>query len=77
MTMSGCPGDSAGTQTVNWISYPWHPDGYAVLDAQWDQAIDLWGELSEFARQHGVTRIALELIPLKLAYKRPDAASLS
>ena len=71
VTMSGCPGDSPQGTTINWIWFPWPPETRPILERQWEQAIELWQGLAEFARAHGVNRIAFELHPLHLAYNVP------
>ena len=76
VTMSGCPGDGAGATTINWIWYPWPPDAVGLLERQWDEAIPLWSELSAFAEDHGVRRVALELHPLHLVYNVPTLLRL-
>lgn len=68
VTMSGCPGESPEARTIHWITFPWPEDRYSILGEQWDQAIGFWRELAEFAQEHGVRRIALELHPLQLVY---------
>jgi sugar phosphate isomerase/epimerase len=71
VTMSGCPGDGPNSTTFNWVWYPWPEDAVELLERQWQQALDLWGELSELAVNNGVTRIAFELHPLHLVYNVP------
>ena len=76
VTMSGCPGDGDGATTINWIWYPWPPDAVELLERQWDKAILHWAELSAFAEDHGVRRVALELHPLHLVYNVPTLLRL-
>ena len=71
VTMSGNPGDGAGSTTVNWVWYPWPADAVALRDRQWEAAIPLWRDLAAFATDHGVDRIAFELHPLHLVYNVP------
>jgi sugar phosphate isomerase/epimerase len=71
VTMSGCPGDSPQARTVNWIWFPWPDEMLEIREEQWERAEALWGEVAEFARGHGVKRIALELLPLQLVYNVP------
>ncbi|WP_160148881.1 sugar phosphate isomerase/epimerase family protein [Amycolatopsis alkalitolerans] len=71
VTMSGCPGESAQARAIHWITFPWPEDRYAILGEQWDRAFAVWHDLAEYAVQHGVTRIALELHPLQLVYNVP------
>lgn len=76
VTMSGCPGDSPQATTINWIWFPWPPETRPILERQWQQTIELWQGLAEFARAHGVNRIAFELHPLHLAYNVPTLRKL-
>lgn len=71
VTMSGTPGDGRGASTINWVWYPWPPDAVSLLERQWEQAGYLWRDLGQFAIDHGVERIALELHPLHLVYNVP------
>jgi sugar phosphate isomerase/epimerase len=71
VTMSGNPGDGAGSSTINWIWYPWPPDAVELLERQWAEAISFWREMAAYAAGHGVERIALELHPLHLVYNVP------
>lgn len=76
VTMSGCPGDGPQARTLNWIGLPWTVEARGILDEQWDVAIDAWRDIAAFAVGHGVTRIALELLPLHLAYNVPTLLRL-
>lgn len=71
VSMSGCPGDGHGGTTVNFAWYPWPEDAMAMLDRQWDQALELWRKLADDATAHGIERIAFELHPLHLVYNVP------
>ncbi len=71
VSMSGCPGDGLGGATVNFAWYPWPEDAMAMLDQQWDQALELWRDLADDAAAHGIERIAFELHPLHLVYNVP------
>ena len=71
VTMSGCPGDGTAASAVNFVWYPWPADSTALLERQWDAAIDLWRDLGEEARAAGVTAFAFELHPLHLVYNVP------
>lgn len=63
-TFSGCPGGSPEDKTPNWVTCPWPDDFTAVLDYQWNEVlIPYWKEKVAFAREHGVTQIALEMHP--------------
>jgi sugar phosphate isomerase/epimerase len=76
VTMSGCPGDTPASRTINWITYPWPPEAAAVLEEQWERALDVWDGLVGDATANGVTRIALELHPLHLVYNVPTLSRL-
>ena len=68
VTMSGCPGDSPVATTINWIWFPWPPETLPIRERQWEQTLELWQGLADFARAHGVNRIAFELHPLHMVY---------
>jgi sugar phosphate isomerase/epimerase len=71
VTMSGSPGDGPGGTAVNFVWYPWPDDSMALLDRQWDAALDLWRDLAAEARAAGIERLAFELHPLHLVYNVP------
>jgi sugar phosphate isomerase/epimerase len=71
VTMSGNPGDGAGSTAVNFTWYPWPDDSMALLDRQWTAAIELWQDLAADAQAHGVEQLAFELHPLHLVYNVP------
>ncbi len=63
-TFSGCPGDSENSKYPNWVTCPWPEDFQCILDWQWNQVlIPYWREAAEFAKSHGVTKIAMEMHP--------------
>ena len=74
VTMSGCPGD--GSATVNWIWYPWPQDAVDLLQRHWHRAVDFWATVGAHAREHGVTRIAMELHPVHLVHNVPTLTRL-
>jgi len=64
VTFSGCPGDSPNAKYPNWVTCPWPEDFLAILDYQWNEVlIPYWEKATAFAKEHGVTRIALEMHP--------------
>ena len=64
ITFSGCPGDSPAAKYPNWVTCAWPPDYPAILKYQWDEVlVPYWKEAAAFARDHGVTKIALEMHP--------------
>ncbi len=76
-TFSGCPGDSDSSQYPNWVTCPWPEDFLAVLDYQWNEVlIPYWKEKVEFAKAHGVTKIALEMHPGFCVYNPETALRL-
>ena len=63
-TFSGCPGDSEGSQYPNWVTCPWPDDYSKILEWQWNEVlIPYWKKTVAFAKEHGVTKIGLELHP--------------
>jgi sugar phosphate isomerase/epimerase len=71
VTMSGSPGDGPGASAVNFVWYPWPSESMALLERQWDQAIDLWRDLGAEAQAAGIEQLAFELHPLHLVYNVP------
>ncbi len=64
VTFSGCPGGAPGDKTPNWVTCPWPDDYLKVLDYQWNEVlIPYWKKTAEFAKAHGVNRIAFEMHP--------------
>ena len=64
ITFSGCPGDHEGAKYPNWVTCPWPDDFLKILDWQWnDVLLPYWRKTAEFAKEHGVTRIAFEMHP--------------
>lgn len=64
ITFSGCPGGAPGDTTPNWVACPWPEDFLKILDYQWNEVlIPYWKKTVEFARSHGVTKIAFEMHP--------------
>jgi len=63
-TFSGCPGDWEGAKYPNWVTCPWPPDFLEILDWQWNEKlIPYWKGFADFAKAHGVDKIALEMHP--------------
>ena len=64
VTFSGCPGGSLEDKTPNWATCAWPDDFLSVLDYQWNEVlIPYWKKTAEFAKNHGVTKIAFEMHP--------------
>lgn len=65
---SGCPGDSHGSQSPNWVTCPWPPEYLDLLRWQWDEVVTpYWTEHAKFAADHGV-KIAIEMHPGFVVY---------
>ena len=63
-TFSGCPGDYEGAKYPNWVTCPWPDDFGTILNWQWNEVlIPYWKNTVEFAKSHGVDKIAFELHP--------------
>ena len=63
-TFSGCPGDSETAKYPNWVTCPWPDDFGKILDWQWNEVlIPYWKDTVEFAKAHGVNKIAFEMHP--------------
>jgi sugar phosphate isomerase/epimerase len=66
---SGCPGGTPTDTRPNWITYRWPPEYSEMLDWQWkEKVIPYWKEAAQFARQHGIKRLALEMHPNFVVY---------
>lgn len=66
---SGCPGDSERSLFPNWVTCAWPDDYLKILDYQWNEVlIPYWQSFVPFAKEHGVTKIALELHPGFMCY---------
>ncbi|PIW31923.1 MAG: xylose isomerase, partial [bacterium (Candidatus Ratteibacteria) CG15_BIG_FIL_POST_REV_8_21_14_020_41_12] len=69
ITFSGCPGDCENSKYPNWVTCPWPDDYSKVLSWQWkEKVIPYWRKEAEFARNHGVRQIALEMHPGFVVY---------
>ena len=64
ISFSGCPGDHEGAKYPNWVTCAWPPDYPEILKWQWDEVlIPYWKESVQFARDHGIAKIGLEMHP--------------
>lgn len=64
VTFSGCPGSDEYAKSPSWVTCAWPNDYQEVLDYQWNKVlIPYWKEATQFAREQGVKKIALELHP--------------
>jgi sugar phosphate isomerase/epimerase len=74
---SGCPGDGPTATWPNWVTCAWPPDYVEVLEWQWNEcAVPYWTEEARFARETGLTKIALEAHPGFLVYNPETALRL-
>ncbi len=74
VTMSGLPA-AAGDRFPAWITTVWPPENVALLDEQWNHAIDYWGGIVDEASRRGV-RIAVEMHANQLVYSVPTLQRL-
>ena len=75
VTMSGLPAGAPGDKTPNWItstiSWPDFDGRNYMADAvkyQWKVAAEWWMEFTQFAKDHGIEKIAIEEFPCQLVY---------
>lgn len=66
---SGCPGDCDSSQYPNWVTCTWPEDYGKILKWQWEEkVIPYWREMAEFAKSHGIEKIAFEMHPGFVVY---------
>ena len=64
ITFSGCPGDCEESKYPNWATCAWPDDYQKILEWQWsEKLIPYWKKTGEFAKAHGVNKIAFEMHP--------------
>lgn len=64
LVMSGCPGGSPQDKTPNWAVAAWPEDFSGILEYQWNGVlIPYWTKMAAFAKDHRVTKIAVEPHP--------------
>ena len=69
VTFAGCPGDSGQARFPNWVIYPWPAELVELRAWQWEHSVlPFWASEAEFALEHGVTRLALELHAVNVVY---------
>ena len=75
--MSGLPAGSADDTVPNWVVSSWPPETQTILKYQWEDVLfPYWTEIAALAREHGVTRIALELHGNQCVYNVPSLLKL-
>lgn len=75
--MSGLPAGNATDTMPNWVVSSWPPETQAILKYQWEEKLlPYWTEISDFSKEHGVERIALELFSNQCVYNVPSLLKL-
>lgn len=66
---AGCPGDCDESQNPNWVTCAWPNEYGDILKWQWEEkVIPYWKKEAEFAKAHGITKIAFEMHPGFVVY---------
>jgi sugar phosphate isomerase/epimerase len=66
---SGCPGGTPQATQPNWITYRWPPEYNEMLDWQWkEKVIPYWKGAAQYARSHGIRKLAFEMHPNMVVY---------
>lgn len=66
---SGCPGGTPTDTQPNWITYNWPPEYQQMLQWQWkEKVVPYWKDAAQYARSHGVKRLAFEMHPNFVVY---------
>ncbi len=66
---SGCPGDCENSKYPNWVTCAWPEDYLEISKWQWEEkVIPYWKEMADFAKAHGVNKIAFEMHPGFVVY---------
>src|SRR6266403_3866371 len=66
---SGCPGGTPTDTQPNWITYRWPPEFNQMLQWQWkEKVIPYWKDAANYARSHGIKRLAFEMHPDFVVY---------
>ena len=61
---SGCPGDCEESKNPNWVTCAWPNEYGDILKWQWEEKIiPYWKKEAEFAKAHGIKKIAFEMHP--------------
>jgi sugar phosphate isomerase/epimerase len=75
--MSGLPEGARGDVMPNWVVSSWPPETQTMLKYQWDERLlPYWMKLAAHARQHGVSKLAVELHGNQLVYNVPTLLRL-
>ncbi len=66
---AGCPGDCENSVNPNWVTCAWPNEYGDILKWQWEEkVIPYWKKEAEFAKAHGITKIAFEMHPGFVVY---------
>ena len=66
---SGCPGDCENSKYPNWVTCGWPDDYGKILKWQWEEkVIPYWKDMAQFAKEHGIAKIAFEMHPGFVVY---------
>lgn len=77
LALSGCPGGSLQDTTPNWAITAWPDDFQKILKYQWEEVlIPYWQKALAFAKEHGITKIAVEPHPGFCVYNTETALRL-
>lgn len=77
LALSGCPGGSPQDTTPNWAITAWPDDFQKILKYQWEEVlIPYWQKALAFAKEHGITKIAVEPHPGFCVYNTETALRL-
>ena len=71
VTLSGCPGTPPTIKAMEWMTVRWPRDYYEDLGAQWNQVVELWKDVADYAAAHGIRSIAFDLHPLQVVSNAP------
>jgi sugar phosphate isomerase/epimerase len=77
VTVSGCPGTPPTMRAIEWMTLPWPRNYFEDLEAQWNEGVELWKGIADYASAHGVRSIALDLHPLQLVSNAPTLRRFS
>ena len=75
--MSGLPAGGPGDLKPNWITSAWPSENREILDWQWqEKLLPYWTKLAVAARDHGVTKLCIEMHGAQLVYNVPTLLKL-
>jgi sugar phosphate isomerase/epimerase len=75
--MSGLPEGAKGDTMPNWVISSWPPETQTILKYQWeDRLLPYWVKLAAFAKEQGVSKLAVEMHGNQLVYNVPSLLRL-